>query len=295
MSEQHSQKRAIEFLSDSLKIRGVLHLPDDNGPHPIVILGHGLGGLKEWTIPEVAEAFVNVRIAGMWFDYRNFGDSEGLPREEVSHYGRLEDWKSAIGYVSSLPEVDPDRIGLWGTSLGGRDVLAVASIDRRVKAVLAQTPLIKWLPAHAARMAGYGDDIELFYKELSADHESRVLGGEPRYLPFVKATGDDIKHEFVRQLTEKDLRNYKGRVTLQTYQVTTLTDVTPFVELIAPTPLRFILADEDFLPGQREAYHAAKEPKSLVNIKGHHFSPYMESKREAIIAAEEFFVQNLKK
>ena len=75
-------KRDIEFLSDGLKIRGVLQIPQGKGPFPIVILGHGLSGLKEWTLPEVGEALVQVGIAGMWFDYRNFGDSEGKPRDD---------------------------------------------------------------------------------------------------------------------------------------------------------------------------------------------------------------------
>ncbi|CAM1511817.1 Fc.00g093300.m01.CDS01 [Cosmosporella sp. VM-42] len=292
MSDHHSKRRSVEFFSDGLKIRGEVHLPDGDGPHPIVVLGHGLGALKEWTMPDLVSSFAQVGIAGLWFDYRNFGDSEGLPREEVSHYGRLEDWQSAISFATSLPEIDPERIGVWGTSLGGRDVLAISSFDRRIKAVLAQTPVIKWFPALAARMAGY-DDLDRFQEELADDRKNRSLGEEPRYLPFVKATGDDIKDSFVKQLTEAELRNYKGRLTLQTYQATTLVDITPFVELISPTPICFILADEDFLPGQREAYNMAKVPKSLVEIKGHHYSPYITLKRYTTEVAEKVFVKYL--
>ena len=95
-------------------------------------------------MPEVADAFAQVGIAGLCFDYQNFGDSEGLPREEVSHYGRLEDWQNDISYATGLEEIGSEHIGVWGTGLGGRDVPAVASIDRRVKAVLTQTPVMKW-------------------------------------------------------------------------------------------------------------------------------------------------------
>jgi hypothetical protein len=60
----------------------MLWTPDapGRGPYPLVILAHGLGGLKEWTIPEVAAALNEAGIAALAFDYRNFGDSEGLPR-----------------------------------------------------------------------------------------------------------------------------------------------------------------------------------------------------------------------
>lgn len=293
MSDPSGKQRSVTFLSDGLAIQGVLQLPNGDRAHPIVILGHGLGGLKEWTIPEVVDALVGAGIAGLWFDYRNFGDSEGEPREEVAHYGRLEDWQSAISYATSLPEIDPQRIGIWGTSLGGRDVLAVASIDPRVKAVVTQTPLIQWTPSMAARMAGFGSDVERYHQELAEDRKNRTLGKEPRYLPFVKESGDDAKIEYLESLSAAERRNYKARLTLQSFQSTMLTNVIPLIELIAPTPVRFIIAEDDFLPGQREAYDAAKDPKSLVTIKGHHFSPYTSSKREAIKASKEWFVKYL--
>lgn len=286
--------RKVEFLSDGLTIRGILKLPDGEGPFPIVILGHGLSGLKEWTLPDVAEALVEVGIAGLWFDYRNFGDSNGQPRDEVSHYGRLQDWQDAISYAMSLAEIDAGRIGIWGTSLGGRDVLTVASFDRRVKAVVAGAPLITWTPALAARMAGFGNDLEGFQRDLGADRMNRALGKEPRYLPFVKPTGDDVKAAFIEGLSDDEKRNYSGRVTFQSYQPTALADVVSIVGNIAPTPVLFILAEEDFLLGQKEAYAAAREPKGILTIKGNHFSGYTTSKAESIGATREWFVKCLK-
>jgi hypothetical protein len=138
-------------------------------------------------------------------------------------------------------------------------------------------------------MAGYADNVDQFQQDLAEDHRNRVLGKEPRYISFVKPTGDEVKQSFLDQLNEEELRNYKGKLTLQSYQATTLTDVTPLVALIAPRPVCFILADQDFLPGQMEAYDATREPKTLVEIEGHHFSPYMEQKTRAIEVAREFF------
>ncbi|KIW74515.1 hypothetical protein Z517_12455 [Fonsecaea pedrosoi CBS 271.37] len=97
-------------------------------------------------------------------------------------------------------------------------------------------------------------------------------------MPFVKESGDDAKAVYIKGMSQTGLRNYKGRLTLQSYQLMVLMDVTPLVELIAPILRRFILADQDFLPWQRKTYQAAKEPKSHVDIKGDHFSPYTISK-----------------
>ena len=67
--------RDIEFTADGHALRGWLRLPVGTAPHSLVILGHGLGGLKEWTIPDVADALVQDGSAAMAFDYRNWGDS----------------------------------------------------------------------------------------------------------------------------------------------------------------------------------------------------------------------------
>jgi uncharacterized protein len=245
------------------------------------------------TVPDIATSLAEVGIGALYFDFRNNGDSEGEPRNEVAHYGRLQDWHNAIAYASGLPEVDAERMGIWGTSLGGRDVLIVASMEPRLKAVVTQAPAIKWTTQLAARMAGYGDDVQGFHRDIAADRQNRALGKEPTYVDFVKPVGDDVKKAFIASLNETERRNYNGKLTLQTYQPTALIDAIPFVEQISPIPLLFILAEQDFLPGQREAFEAAKEPKSLVTVGGNHFSPYTESKRDSIVATTEWFVRHL--
>lgn len=109
----------------------------------------------------------------------------------------------------------------------------------------------------------------------------------------MKGSGDDAKQAYVETLSAAERRNYKGRITLQSYQPTALADVTPLIELNAPTPLLSILAEDEYLPWQREAYDAAKDPKSLVTIEENQFAPYTSAKREAIEAAKEWFVNYL--
>lgn len=138
-------------------------------------------------------------------------------------------------------------------------------------------------------MAGYGDDLDRFQHDLAEDRKKRALGLDPQYVEYVRSSGDDAKAAFINQLSEAEAANYAGRVTLLSYQPTTLIDVTPFMERIAPTPLLFILAEQDLLPGQRRAYQAAKEPKTLTTVAGNHFSPYMESREDSIAATTSFF------
>ena len=76
------------------------------------------------------------------FDNRNFGASDGEPRQEIDPWAQVRDYRHAITYARTREEVDGDRIGIWGSSYSGCHVLAVGAIDRRVKCVVSQVPLI---------------------------------------------------------------------------------------------------------------------------------------------------------
>ena len=74
------------------------------------------------------------------FDYRNFGDSEGLPRHWVDPERHQQDWLAAVKHLQSLPQIDAQRMVLWGTSLSGGHVLTLAAQGIAVQAVIAQFP-----------------------------------------------------------------------------------------------------------------------------------------------------------
>ncbi len=298
------QQRDVEFTAGDVLLRGRLRTPASAGPHPLVILAHGLGGLKEWTIPDVATALVDAGIAAMAFDYRNFGDSDGQPRDEIDHCGQIEDWRSAVTFATTLPEVDRDRIGVWGTSLGGRNVLALAALDRRVACVLAQVPVIDILvppggdPADIGELGAMviGSDLGQFNQVLAQDRRDRALGEQPRYIEFGEADPSTPAGSYKATFGDEERRNDHARVTLRSFEQTLAHDIRHLVPLIAPTPLRMILADQDTtcpFPIALEAYVSAREPKSLVVLPGHHYSLYTTWKDVAISVAREFFVEHL--
>jgi dienelactone hydrolase len=290
------QQQDVEFLSGNILIRGWIRLPTGSGPHPLVVLAHGMGGLKEWTIPDVATALVDAGIAALAFDYRNFGDSDGMPRDEIDHCGQIEDFRSAISFATTLAEVDPERIGIWGTSLGGRNVLAVAALDRRVKCVLSQVPaLFKGTPAMRAMMATGTPDVEAFNRLLAQDRRDRALGKEPIYLPVDEHNGDHAA--YWSTFGEAERRNFNLRMTLRSFEPTVSDDVCGLVKTISPTPLRMILTDRDTMCDtnyQLEVYATALEPKSLMVLPGNHYALYLDGKEASIAAAREWFVTHLK-
>lgn len=139
----------IEFkTSDHVTLRGWFYTPDNHSGDklPAVVLAHGFSALKEMDLNTFAEEFTSkLPIAALVYDNRGFGDSdhkEGEPRLEIVPSLQISDYSDAITYVSARPEVNPDKIAIWGSSYSGGHVLYVGAVDRRVKAVLSQAPLV---------------------------------------------------------------------------------------------------------------------------------------------------------
>lgn len=166
----------------------------DDGRLPCVVLGHGGSGTKRLGLPRYARKFTDAGLAVLAFDYRNFGCSEGEPRQVVDDVEQQDDYRAALRYLRSRDDVDPCRIGLWGTSLSGGHVLAVAAGDPHVAAVVCQVPLIDgW---HRGRTFGQRLNWEVVWRTLQfvaaavRDVVRGKLGREPFLVPVVADRGE---------------------------------------------------------------------------------------------------------
>ncbi len=144
-----------DFISDGARCAAWLYMPEDIEQPPVVIMGHGFAAERTFRLPAFAEKFAESGLAVLLFDYRNFGDSDGEPRNLVDPARHLEDWQAAIDHARQLPEINGDRIALWGSSFGGGHVLITAARDRHnnVKAVVAQVPYVGGLETKLSPVA----------------------------------------------------------------------------------------------------------------------------------------------
>ncbi|MBF6207896.1 alpha/beta fold hydrolase [Streptomyces gardneri] len=133
------ERLEVRFRSGGVECGAWLYLPA-GGPAPIIVIGHGLGGIRQMRLDAYAERFRQAGYACLVFDYRHFGASQGTPRQLIDIRQQLEDWAAAIAYARSLDAVDGRRVVLWGTSFGGGHVLVAAARDGGVAAVVAQCP-----------------------------------------------------------------------------------------------------------------------------------------------------------
>jgi pimeloyl-ACP methyl ester carboxylesterase len=140
MTEPTVTRTEVRFGSSGVDCAGYLYRPAKaSGTLPCVVLGHGTAGTMD-RLFVYAEPFAAAGMAVLVFDYRGWGASDGQPRQVINIGGQLDDWRAAIGFARSLDGVDPERIALWGSSLSGGHVVALAAEDPRIAAVVAQVP-----------------------------------------------------------------------------------------------------------------------------------------------------------
>ena len=156
-----------------------------DGPTATIVMSHGLTAVKEMYLDDFAAYFAGAGLNALVYDHRNFGASDGTPRQEADPVMQQRDMRNAISYVSTRRDVAENRIGLWGTSFAGGIALVVAAVDRRVKAVVSQVP----------GTSGFGMAIRAVRPDLAAqaqqmltgDRMNRFTGGEPGIVPAVSA------------------------------------------------------------------------------------------------------------
>lgn len=144
----------VQFVSKGVTCHAILYSPSKattNGAG--VVIGHGLCGTVDSGLLPYAEAFAKAGFHALAFDYRGFGLSEGKKRQYVSAPDQLADWQKAIGFLRGHERVDAERIGLWGLSFSGGHVLHLAHADARIRAVVAQVPMVD--PVLAANVGNY--------------------------------------------------------------------------------------------------------------------------------------------
>ena len=184
----------------------------------------------------------------------------------------MRDYRDAISYACTLPEVDADRIGIWGSSYSGGHVLVVGAIDRRVKCVACQVPLIS---GHRnARRLVRSDFIAAVGGMFDEDRANRYAGEPPAMIPVVDEdpmapsslpTADS--YAWFTETAAARAPSWRNEVTLRSVEMFWEYEPGAYIQWVSPTPLLMVVAAGDHLTVSDlaiEAYERAREPKKLV-------------------------------
>lgn len=276
-------RRDVTFQSQGLNCAGWFYLPDDHaaGPRvPAVVMANALSAVKEIYLDQVAARFAAAGLAVLVFDYRYAGESEGEPRGQIFPHEQLDDLRNALSWVQGQPEVDAERIGVWGVSLGGGHVLFLSAFDRRIKAVVSMVPLINGWETPLARMpreAFFG-----FLEMISQMRVARYRSGQETVLPLVvpppgEGAMPEEGYHLYTQAARTVAPNWRNEITAESLEKITEYNPSGPIKLIAPTPLLMILAEQDalLLPHlARAAFEQAGDPKELLVLPCRHSEVY---------------------
>lgn len=280
-------RQDITFPSQGLNCAGWLYTPEDLGQQesrPAIVMAHGFSAVKEMHLANFAEKFEQAGFVVLVFDYRYFGDSEGEPRGRLIPAEQHEDYKNAITWVCQRPEVDRERVGIWGSSYSGGHVLHLAAFDRRIKAAVAQVPLVNgWENAQRLMRP---DIFAGFLDMVSQDREARYAGETSANVPVVAPEGEPSalptpeSYEWFTATSQSIALNWRNEVSLESMEAFLEYDPAGSIHLISPTPLLMVVGAEDTLTPTDmaiAAYERAMEPKKLVVMEGgKHFDAYTE-------------------
>ncbi|MFM0737045.1 alpha/beta fold hydrolase [Paraburkholderia xenovorans] len=173
-----------------------VHRPDTQDNVPAIILCHGFCGIQELLLPRFVEAFVAAGYAAVTFDYRGFGASGG-ERGRLVPSMQIEDIGTVVEFVKGTAGIDPARIGLWGTSLGGGHALAAAAIDPSIKAVVSQLGFADGEQVVTRNMTEA--DKQAFVGTLERMHEKKLNTGKEMFVSITKVLTDEQSKAFVEE------------------------------------------------------------------------------------------------
>lgn len=290
--------REVVFYSEGVACYGKIFFPKGFDPKskpgvPAVVLGQGYAG-THFSIEKYAARMAQEGLVAMAIDYRGWGLSDGYVQQMTSTVGgtlqrdetrfeektipvrikrtpmspprQQEDYRNAISYLQGEPGVNPERIGVWGSSQAGGNAVAVAGRDARAKVIAVQIP-------------GMG-------------------GTEYRTAPVLR--GPALANAIAKArtgVTPETIGGFSRNFALDCCEL----EQNPtlfWASKIGARPLLVVVGeDEELIRNEvsgKAAFNAAQGPKEYIEVKGvSHFEMYTKGFKESGDAAAKWFAKYL--
>jgi fermentation-respiration switch protein FrsA (DUF1100 family) len=296
----------VAFTSQGLRLVGDLRVPESS-PHggpgglPALALTGPLTGVKDQVVGTYAAALAEAGFVTLAFDHRNFGDSEGEPRQREDAAGKLADLRDAVAFLADRPEVDGGRIGIVGVCLGGTYAVRAAAFDPRVRAVAGIAGCYN-SPQRVRDRLG-PDGFRSRMADIVANLARESAGGEVAYVPAVGLEGPVAMmgdEPFAYYGTDRSASTaWENRLAVGSFFELLTQDAQSAAELLDRTPFLVVhgTLDEYCTPeGAQAVYDRATGPKEIEWLDtSNHIDLYdrPEFVEPAVRRTARFFAQQL--
>ena len=259
-------------------------------------MAHGIGGTRDSGLLPFAEAFARGGLDALLFDYRNFGDSSGEPRQLGLPHRHRDDYRAAVEFARGLEGVDPERVVLWGTSWSGGHVTYVAADDPRIAAIVCQAPDLDGLRTlrEISRCANRRQLARLTWAGF-VDGARAVRGEPPHLIPLVAPPGQ------LAAMASPDAYDgyhaiagptWRNEISARSVIAELLNRAINRIERVR-CPILVQIADRDAIAPPRQARAAAWRAKGRVEVHEYpceHFDVYLGDWRDRAVADQLHFL-----
>jgi fermentation-respiration switch protein FrsA (DUF1100 family) len=254
----------VTFPSEGLRLAGDLRIPSGSpAAVPGLVFTGPYTGVKDQVVGSYASKLADCGFVTLAFDHRNFGESDGLPRQHEDAQGKLSDLREAVSFLLARPDIS--SVGVVGVCLGGSYALRAAALDPRIAAM--------------AGVAGGYNSPGWFRSQMGTSAYAKTLeelltgyaAAPDRMIPAVGLSGEVAMggrepHDYYA--TERgSSTSWRNEMTaFSAYSLLTL-DAVGVAELVAPRPVLLVhgRVDEYCPPSLAQAtFDACGEPKRLV-------------------------------
>src|SRR5271156_4165949 len=302
--------REVTFTSNHIQIAANLFTPHSTAAEradrlPAIVVAHPFGGVKEQTAGLYSQLLAQKGFITLAFDAAYQGASGGEPRYLEDPFQRVEDIKSAVTYLTTLKEVDPERIGALGICASGGYVPNAAQTEKRIKAVATISAAdLGDLMRHGLGGTQSVDELNAGLEQSCKERTLEAQGQKPRLEHIVPNTPEEVPKDTPTLYSEgtdyyrTSRANHPNSANWYVFRsMDTIVNFQAYAlnELIAPRPLLCIAGDKaDTLYYSERCIAAAKEPKELYTIKGATHIDLYDHYEPVLPKLADFFEKNLK-
>jgi fermentation-respiration switch protein FrsA (DUF1100 family) len=303
-----SSPEKVSFLSRNLKLAAHLYHPIPNSPNrsgAAVIICHPWTSIKEQSPANYARLLSQAGFICLAYDAAYQGESEGEPRSLEDPAQRVEDIKCAVTYLTSLKDVNPNKIGVLGICASGGYAPYAAQTDLRIKACATSAAVCVGTMARR----GFDKDssnMDVLKAQLEAAAKDRASDVTGEKVPIVHMLPDRLE-DAPADLPEsfRDLASYyrapranhpraPNTCLPRSWDLMANFDAFAHNDMISPRPLLMITGTKAATKWYSEdGVEKAKEPKELFVIEGLTHADLYDHVDEAGSKLVEFFGKSL--
>jgi fermentation-respiration switch protein FrsA (DUF1100 family) len=269
----------VTFTSEGEKMAGVLYLPADYQPGrklPVIIAIGPFTQVKEQVAAVYAQKMAEAGFAAFAFDFRFWGESGGEPRWFESPADKLKDIRNAVTYLTTLPQLNANRIGIIGACFGAGYVAAAVEADARIK---SWATVAAWINDEPALQSVFGAQTLAYRDSLSvAAGQQYARTGKmtyaPAYQPGNQKAAMFANLDYYGNPRRGAIPAWKNQYALISHKAWHEFSPLPIAPRIH-TPALFVHSDGSALPETlRKLYASVQGPKELYWSKGEHTQFY---------------------